>query len=131
MTSMMQMKMQGQVMTPGFEGVHGLVGLVLHMAMSMVLGIGFALALTLTRLGAYLGLTGTVAAGVVFGVAVWAVMEYGLLPAMNSLMVDNIKDMVGSWVFLVAHVVFGLLLGAVVGWQYRDQPLPRRILRPA
>ena len=28
-------------------------------------------------------------------------------------------------------IVVCLLLGAVVGWQYRDQPLPRRVLRPA
>lgn len=130
MDEMMMMQQQGKVMQPGFEGIHGLVGIVLHMAVSMMFGVIFAAVLS-AGLGQRFGAAGTVVAGLVCGVVIWLVMEYAVLPAINSLMANNIKDMVGTWVFFVAHLMFGLILGAVVGWQYRAQSFQARSLHTA
>lgn len=130
MDQMMMLQQQGQMMQPGFEGIHGLVGIVLHMAVSMLFGVVFALILS-GGLGRRLGAAGTVAAGIVYGAAIWLVMEFAILPIINSFMVDNIKDMVGSWVFFVAHLLFGMILGAIVGWQYRTRSSQARSVHVA
>jgi hypothetical protein len=129
MDEMMQQQ-QGKVMVTGFEGIHGVVGIILHMAVSAGFGLVFALALS-RGLGRRLATAGTIAAAVVYGLGIWVVMQFAVLPVINKLMLDNIETMVGTWAFVVAHMVFGLILGAVVGWEYRTQLFQSRAVHVA
>lgn len=88
---------------------HMAVGLVLHFAFSMFLGLAF-----FAVLGAFAWLAPRAlrnrmmfsAAGVLGGAIVYAVMRYGLLPSTNPLM-----GFVPQIAFFVAHLLFGLIVG--------------------
>jgi hypothetical protein len=125
MDEMTMMAKQGQVMPSGFEGIHGLVGIVMHMVVSMTFGVIFAVVLS-GGLGQRWGVAGTTAGGVIYGTAIWLVMQFAILPIVNQLMLENVTEMVGTWVFFVGHLLFGLVVGAVVGWQYRTQAFQSR-----
>lgn len=81
-----------------------------HLANSMMLGVAFAvLAALVVRTP---GAMAPVALGTMFGVAVWIVMRYVVLP-LNSGTSDLFTD--GSvspqWIWYVAHAAFGMTLG--------------------
>ncbi|MDQ3263568.1 MAG: hypothetical protein M3Y59_07915 [Myxococcota bacterium] len=82
-----------------------LLGLMLHMIMSVALGVIFA-ALVPARWSA--GVLGAV--GGLFGLAVFLVMTWLVLPWANPLMFQNVN----LGIFFIAHLVFGVSLGLVV-----------------
>ncbi len=87
---------------PGFDGPAVALGLVIHFAISIVWGVLFALiAFGLSR-GA------TVLAGAVWGVVVWLVMYYVVLPAVGLAQVARSQPIVNA---VVGHVIFGLAVG--------------------
>jgi hypothetical protein len=90
--------------------VAGLViGLALHMMMSMLLGMVAAVGVRssgqLAANPAALAMT-----GVVFGIVVWAVMQYALWRA-----VDPAAALAFTWVFAIGHVMFGAVTALLVG----------------
>lgn len=92
-----------------------LVGLMIHMMVGAAFGALFGL--VLTRLGD-LQVAARVGLGMAFGVAVFAVSAFVLLPAMSVVARDadaikNMASMVGYPTFLLEHVVFGMVLGVL------------------
>ncbi len=94
------------------SGGRVLVGLMLHMMMSAVLGVAFFLVIAALRrrgLGAVRGAGGVIGAGVVGGAVVYVVMRWILLPPTNSMMA-----FVPQWAFFAAHLMFGLVVGVLL-----------------
>lgn len=88
---------------------HMAVGLLLHFAFSMFLGLTFFAVLgTFARLAPRALRTRMtfVAAGIVGGAVVYLVMRFGLLPSTNPLM-----GIVPQIAFFIAHLLFGLVVG--------------------
>jgi hypothetical protein len=79
------------------------LGLVIHMMMSALLGIIFAFFTSRVTQASH-----DFVFGVLFGVAVWAVMNYVGLPLVNSVMGDRVAMMPLAW--FVEHLVFGASL---------------------
>lgn len=82
------------------------LGLIVHMMMSMVVGVAFFLGVRRVQRNA-----ATLAGiGMVFGLVVWVVMQYLVWPIVDA-------DAAGAftpWVFAVGHVMFGAATGLVV-----------------
>lgn len=76
-----------------------MIGLVIHLVFSVVLGAIFA------------GLIGAMAPakafgfGIAYGITVWAAMTFGLLPWTNPTMAARVAMTPGSW--FVLHLIFG------------------------
>lgn len=92
-----------------------LVGLMIHMMVGAAFGAIFGL--ILTRLPE-LATTARIGAGMAFGVAAFAASAFVLLPMMSVVANDsdaikNMASMVGYPTFLLEHVVFGMVLGAL------------------
>lgn len=92
-----------------------LVGLMIHMMVGAAYGAVFGLILTRLPEPATAARIG---AGMAFGVAVFAASAFVLLPMMSVVANDadaikNMADMVGYPTFLLEHVVFGMVLGAL------------------
>ena len=88
---------------------HMIVGLILHFAFSMFLGMAFfALIAAFARVAPRALRTPMVftLAGMIGGAIVYAVMRFGLLPSTNPLM-----GFVPQIAFFVAHLLFGLVVG--------------------
>ena len=79
-----------------------------HMMNSVILGVVFAL-LIAPRLRARNAL---LAAGVVYGAAIFVVMWFGIVP-----LVDPVMLKLNGLAFAVAHVMWGAVLGAALAWQ--------------
>ncbi|GEJ56023.1 hypothetical protein [Anaeromyxobacter diazotrophicus] len=79
-------------------------GLVLHFAVSVALGVLFA---AIVRRNAEP--LASVTAGLMFGLAVWAVMTWVVIRVIDRPLADVVDHMAFGW--LAAHVVFGLVLG--------------------
>jgi len=83
-----------------------------HLANSMMLGVAFAVLTALIVRKP--GVMTSVALGTMFGLAVWVVMRYFVLP-LNAGNSDLFTD--GSvspqWIWYLAHAVFGMTLGLV------------------
>lgn len=82
-----------------------IVGLVVHMMMSMVLGA--AIALTFARVNRLTSMM----RGVVVGLVVWVVMQYVVLNIFDDVAFEGFVQ----WAFAVGHVLFGAMLGLVAG----------------
>ncbi|WP_126663756.1 histidine kinase [Haloterrigena salifodinae] len=94
----------------GLEG--GLAGTILHVSHGAVLGVVFA-ALLVAAGRSHLGAGSTLVAGLVYGIAVWAVLAvvimpiwlsavgFGMAPAVPNVAVES----------LVGHAAYGLVLG--------------------
>ena len=90
----------------GFSLGPFLVGLAIHVVMSLALGVLFAWLVNYSR-----GRT-VVVDGLVFGLVVWLVNHLGLL---------RIADPAAArgwpwWLFAVAHALYGLIVGGFVAW---------------
>lgn len=84
-----------------------LAGLVIHMMMSMMVGVVFALGVQRIH-GGLAAVTGL---GMIVGIMMWLVMQYGVWR-----MVDADAAMAFTpWVFAVGHAMFGAVTGLVVG----------------
>lgn len=82
-----------------------IVGLIVHMMMSMVLG-GVAAAI-LPRTSRILGMM----RGVAVGLMVWVVMEYVVLNLGDEVAYEGLVDSA----FAVGHALFGAMLGLIAG----------------
>jgi hypothetical protein len=93
-----------------FSGGALVLGLVLHMMMSMGLGMAFAVAVrTVGRLAAspaVLAMT-----GMIFGIMVWVVMQYGIWHAIDAAAAPKFTP----WVFALGHLMFGAATALLVG----------------
>ncbi|WP_331235359.1 histidine kinase [Natronorarus salvus] len=95
----------------GLEG--GLVGWIVHMSHGAAIGVAFAALASAGPLREYTATTGGAAvAGLVYGIAVWALLAVIVMPIWLGMpeMVPNLD--VGS---LVGHSLYGVLLGIVYG----------------
>lgn len=85
---------------PGFRFGPVFLGLVLHLIVSVALGIFFV------WLGGYLSVGGATAWGVIFSLSIWVILQFGLLPVINPWLAA-----VPPIPFALAHVAFGISLG--------------------
>ena len=114
--SMMQSMMAaGAGTTFTFAAGPAIVGLMIHMMTGAAFGALFGV--VLTRLPA-LSTTARVGLGAAFGVVVFAVSAFVLLPLMGTVAKDadaikNMASMVGYPTFLVEHLLFGMVLGGL------------------
>lgn len=93
----------------GTEALRGgagvlLVGLMIHMVASVAWGIIFA-AVFRKELSPSNGIP--IGAG--FGIFVWAVMTFVVLPLVNPIMRESVSMMPGGW--FIGHVLFGMGVG--------------------
>jgi hypothetical protein len=115
-----EMMMKEMMQHPGMMSMnaalvpsHLLVGFLLHMTFSIVVGVSFALiliaairVLRLPLLASRLGFTG---AAVIGGLVLYSLMMYAILPVANPLMVD----MTPRGAFIVGHILYGLTFGLI------------------
>ncbi len=112
---MQSMMAAGAGTTFTFVAGPALVGLMIHMMTGAAFGALFGL--VLTRLPG-LSAAARVGAGAAFGVIVFAVSAFVLLPVMSSIAQDadaikNMASMVGYPTFLLEHLIFGVVLGGL------------------
>lgn len=81
-----------------------MTGMMIHMMMSAVLGLIFAL--IVAALG-WSGFWPLVIGGMVYALIVWVVMEFGILPLVDKVM----RERMSPALFAMTHVVYGFLLG--------------------
>ena len=82
-----------------------IVGLMIHMMNSIVLGMIFA-----WIAGRRLPAVQALMAGVAFSLAIWAVMTFGGLPMLNPIMRERVAMMPVTW--FIAHLAFGMGVGS-------------------
>ncbi len=96
-----------------FHAVPFVLGLMGHMMNSVLLGSAFVLVARRLRLG----LTTSTALGVMYGLALWGLLYYVLLPDVFHLWaaagVDSFTGAVPAWAWVVGHAIFGMVLGAL------------------
>ena len=111
-----------------FSGGALALGLIVHMMMSMALGMAFAAGLRafrpLAASRARLAMT-----GMAFGLGVWAVMQYGIWPAIDA----GVAPKFTPWVFALGHLMFGAVTALAIGTSpgLRARPVPRLHGTPA
>jgi hypothetical protein len=88
------------VATPGFAMMPVLVGMLIHMALSMMFGAA------MTWLGRYLPGEVLVRA-IVLSLVLWAVTDFLVLPLLDQTFDRGMP----SWVFAVGHLMYGIGLG--------------------
>ena len=98
---------------PGFPVVPVMVGLLFHMFNGAWLGALFG------ALTPNLGLTGSIIAGILYGLVIGFGALWVVLPALDPVLVKAWSDQISLWAIL--HVIFGFVLGLY--------PLARRSTR--
>jgi hypothetical protein len=98
---------RGAPLDAKFSVSAALLGLVVHMTMSMMVGVVFALGVQ--RIHG--NLTAVVGLGMIVGIVIWVVMQYGVWRMVDA---DAAKAFT-PWVFAVGHAMFGVATGLVVG----------------
>jgi hypothetical protein len=93
---------RGSDTDPSFSLIPVLVGLMGHMMNSIILGALFAVAVWRLRATAITLMVG----GMMYGAAIFAVMWWGILPA-----IDPAMKIVSGAGFLITHLIFGVMLG--------------------
>lgn len=96
--------LQGSPNPIPFDGVALVLGLMGHMMNSVILAAVFGLAVVRGRLSS----SSTIGLGVAWGVAVFAVMWFVLVPIVDPLMLN-----LNAVVFLAAHMMWGAALGLI------------------
>jgi hypothetical protein len=89
-----------EALGPGFQLGPVFLGLMLHLVMSLALGVFFV------WLGGYLSVGGAIAWGVIFSLSIWVILQFGLLPVINPWLAA-----VPPIPFALAHIAFGVSLG--------------------
>lgn len=93
-----------------FSGGALVLGLVIHMMMSMILGMVLAVGVrTVSRLGRNPVTVATT--GMVFGLVVWVVMQYVIWKAVDP----AAAPLFTAWVFALGHLMFGAATGLLIG----------------
>ena len=100
------------------------LGMVVHLATSMMIGVGIAV--VVQRLGA--DRARGAALGMAAGLGVWLVNQYVVWPALDSVAAGRFTP----WVFALGHVMFGVVAGAAaVAWSSAgNEPLRTGLVRP-
>jgi hypothetical protein len=91
---------------PSFSLIPVLVGLMGHMMNSIILGALFAVAVWRLRRATAITL---MVGGMMYGAAIFAVMWWGILPA-----IDPAMKIVSGAGFFITHLIFGMMLGLSV-----------------
>jgi hypothetical protein len=91
------------------SGISLLAGLMLHMVMSIIFGIAFAL-IVVNRASGYAPLVIT---GVIYVAFEWAIARFVVLPVLDPPLVTTFGAIGG----IVAHMMFGIVLGAWLAWR--------------
>lgn len=103
---LMAATVEGERATQGGPGTV-MTGMMIHLMTSLVLGVIFGAimgALVIHTLGAL------VIAGVIWAAIVFVVAEFAALPLVDRLMAEHMSP----WVFGMAHLVYGVVLGVMV-----------------
>jgi hypothetical protein len=87
--------------TAGFQPLPVLIGMAIHLSVGVVLGIFFV------WLAGFISIAAAIGWGINFGLAVWVIMQFGLLPVVNPWMAA-----LPLIPFALAHGLFGLVLGS-------------------
>jgi hypothetical protein len=105
-----------RALQPGYDAYPVVLGAVLHLAISILWGLGFGVL--------FYGLSkgGTLLVGALWGVVVWLVMYYAVLPLAG---LAEMTEEAPMWRAVVYHVFFGLLLALAF------LPFQRRVVRRA
>ncbi len=85
---------------PGFQSGSIFLGLLLHLILSVALGVFFV------WLGGSLSVGGAIGWGVIFSLSIWVILQFGLLPVINPWLAAA-----PPIPFASAHLAFGLSLG--------------------
>jgi hypothetical protein len=110
-----------RVMAPGFDAGPVVAGLISHFAVSIFWGIVFAWAVFgLSR-------AATTGVGVIWGLFVWAVMYFIVLPLVGAWALTKGVPLVGP---VIQHAIFGLTLGIGFLPFQRERPEILRWWRP-
>lgn len=104
----------------GFQPLPVVAGLAIHFAFGTALGIFFA------WLGGFLNIGAAMAWGFVFGLAIWVIMQFGLLPVLNPSMAA-----LSPIPFAVSHALFGLSLGTYPRFLPRQAVTIQQVWRKA
>ena len=104
-----------------FSGAALVIGLAVHLTMAMLFGALIAAAAV--RIPGARSLV--IAAGILFTVVLWAVMQYGIWRAVDATAARDFTP----WVFAVAHLLFGMMAASWAAIAIPDaDPPPRHAL---
>jgi hypothetical protein len=95
-----------------------LLGLMVHMGMSVVFGVILA-----TLVGRLAGTLPAVVAGMTFGLVLWLVNQYVIWPAID----ETTAQAFTPWVLAVGHLMFGLVAAALITRQPAGRGLGREL----
>ena len=102
-------------MTQGLQITPLLVGLMVHMVNSAILGVIFAVVLR-WLFQRPLGVVTAAVAGMGWGLLIFLAMTYGVLPLLDSAMAHAITTNTALLIWwIVSHLMYGVVLGAIVG----------------
>ena len=93
-----------------------IAGLMLHMMMSAIFGIVFALIVR----GRATGVGPLIVAGMIFVAAEWAVARFVVLPIVDAPLVATFGAIGG----MIAHAMYGAVLGLWLAWNVGAQDVP-------
>lgn len=116
--AMAAMFMGPEAMAGGFGTV--LMGLIVHLVVSAILGIVFAFLVNPETSGGY-----AFFGGLVFALVIWAAMTYLILPGANPVLLSEVMRHPGAWAF--SWMVFGGVLAATPSLERATGP---KIFRP-
>jgi uncharacterized membrane protein YagU involved in acid resistance len=111
---------QRALQASGFQPVPVLLGFAIHLTMGILLAVFFS------WLGGYLNMGAAMGWGLVFGLALWVIMQFGLLPAVNPWMTE-----LPPVPFALSHALFGLSLGTYPRFLPKQRADMPQILRKA
>jgi hypothetical protein len=100
---------------PGFQFGPVLVGTLIHLCVSALLGALFGI-VTRRWLHMTSDFGAPVLAGLIYGMLIWMVAYFVVLPLLNPTLLE-----VYAPAFIIQHVVYGVVLGLVYMW-LRPQP---------
>jgi hypothetical protein len=102
--------LQAAAIPVAFQPLAVVLGLIGHMMNSMILGLLFAL-LIAPRIGSRGWL---VIGGAVYGLGIFVIMRFAVVPFLDPVLLSlNIPA------FAMAHLMWGAIVGLVLGWQTR------------
>ncbi|MEN9938429.1 MAG: hypothetical protein RLZZ387_5008 [Chloroflexota bacterium] len=98
---------QAAAATPGFDAAPVIVGSLLHLALSALFGIGYALLISrVLRITTEYG--APVVGGLVYGLAIWLVAYFVVVPLLNPALLDAYAPS-----FIIQNLVYGTVVGLV------------------
>lgn len=106
----------------GFEADAVIGGVAIHMVLSMMFGLGFAIILApLKRVDAI----GQIMVGMTFGAVLWVINTYVVAPAFEGNLFD---EAMADWTWIAAHLAFGGVAGMIYAvWRSGSTALEPRM----